>query len=103
MNIPVELIREIPSPGDPGFFGARRKYDIHTGIDLYCEDGAEVTSLFDGVVIAIEDFTGPRAGSKWWEDTQAILVESTHGVVLYGELVPSPGIIVGAAIKKAIC
>lgn len=86
--LPVKTIRPIPKPGDPGFFGAVRKHDIHTGIDLYTEDGAEVRAIQDGVVINIEDFTGPAAGSPWWEDTKSIIIESREGVIVYGELEP---------------
>ena len=39
-------------------------------------------------MVAIEAFTGPGAGSPWWHDTEAVLVEGESGVVLYGELVP---------------
>ena len=39
----------VPGPGHPGSFGAIRKHDRHTGVDLYCEVGAEVgvVDLFD--------------------------------------------------------
>ena len=42
---------KIPTPyQDPGGFGTKRKYDVHTGVDLYCEDGDDVYSIEDGVV-----------------------------------------------------
>ena len=99
MNIPVKTITDIPKPGDAGFFGAVRKYDIHTGIDLYTEDGANVYAIRSGVVVRIEDFTGPKAGSDWWEDTKAILVEDSEGVILYGELEPVSGLDVGDVVR----
>lgn len=74
-------------PDAPGQFGAVRKSDIHTGIDLYCELGQEVVAMEDGVVISIERFTGPNADepSPWWNDTQAVLIKGKSGVIVYGE------------------
>lgn len=99
MTLPVEVISDVPKPGDAGFFGAVRKYDIHTGIDLYTEDGACVHAIRSGTVVNIEEFTGPAAGSDWWEDTKAILVEDLEGVILYGELYPLRGLEVGDVVK----
>ena len=75
-------------PDEPGLFGAVRKSDVHTGIDLYCERGTEVVAVEDGVVVLVEGFTGPSAPdpSPWWNDTQAILIEGVSGVVTYGEV-----------------
>ncbi len=73
-------------PDAPGQFGAIRKYDIHTGIDFYCNAGSLVTAVEDGVIIAIEIFTGPAVGSSWWNETYAVLVRGVSGVVLYGEV-----------------
>jgi murein DD-endopeptidase MepM/ murein hydrolase activator NlpD len=75
-------------PDDAGMFGRKRKYDYHTGIDLYCDLMTEVKAVEDGIVISIEDFTGPNANSPWWNPTQAILIEGESGVVVYGELEP---------------
>lgn len=72
----------------PGAFGARRRYDVHTGVDLYAQVAEDVFACEDGAVVTVEDFTGPKAGSSWWHDTQAILVEGETGVILYGEVVP---------------
>jgi murein DD-endopeptidase MepM/ murein hydrolase activator NlpD len=80
--------RPVPRAPEPGAFGAHRKHDTHTGIDLYADPGAEVLAVEDGRVVAIEDFTGPAAGSPWWNDTRAVLVEGASGVVLYGEIDP---------------
>lgn len=76
-------------PGPEGQFGAIRKYDIHTGVDLYCEPGSPVYSIGNGFVMAVEDFTGPKAGSPWWNDTQSVLVHNStlhNGTVCYGEI-----------------
>jgi hypothetical protein len=76
-------------PNGPGMFGYVRKHDIHTGVDLYCEPGSIVYAIENGVVVAIEDFTGPEADSPWWNSTKAILIEGTSGVICYGEVEPS--------------
>jgi murein DD-endopeptidase MepM/ murein hydrolase activator NlpD len=70
-----------------GKFGAVRKHDVHTGIDLYTRENAPVLAMQDGVVVAVEQFTGPPE-SPWWLPTKAILVEGESGVLVYGEVTP---------------
>ena len=79
-------LQEYEWPGIEGSFAAVRKHDIHTGIDLYCKPGSRVLAIESGIVVAVENFTGPKAGSPWWNDTQAVLVEGKSGVVCYGEI-----------------
>lgn len=86
MRFPLPFKVEVLKPPHPGSFGAVRKFDIHTGIDLYCPEGTEVYAIEPGEVISVEDFTGPKAGYPWWFDTQAVLVRGAHGVLLYGEV-----------------
>lgn len=81
-----------------GSFGAIRKYDIHTGIDLYCKEGDFVYAIEDGIIIDSFYFTGISAGSPWWNDTKAITVEGKSGVILYGEI--NPYAYVGCKVKK---
>jgi hypothetical protein len=90
-------------PDAPGRFGAVRRHDVHTGIDLYTYSGMPVLAVEAGVVVAIEDFTGPKAGTPWWNDTQAILVEGDSGVVCYGELSPLKPIAVGRVVAAEEC
>ena len=75
-------------PDAPGKPWAKRRYDIHTGMDLYCERGTKVVAVEDGIVVLVEGFTGPNASdpSPHWNDTQAILVDGASGVVTYGEV-----------------
>ncbi|MBI5518045.1 MAG: hypothetical protein HY909_30020 [Deltaproteobacteria bacterium] len=87
------------APGHPGAFGATRRHDVHTGLDLYCDEDAAVLAVEDGLVVAVERFTGPAAGSPWWRDTLAVLVEGASGVVLYGELAPAEGVREGRALR----
>ena len=79
---------EVPEGTHLGAFGSIRKHDIHTGVDLYCDHGDSVLAIEAGTVIAIEDFTGEKANSPWWNDTQAVLVKGKTGVFLYGEIHP---------------
>jgi murein DD-endopeptidase MepM/ murein hydrolase activator NlpD len=74
------------NPHSGGKFAAVRKYDIHTGIDLYCEENSKVFAIEKGIVVNICNFTGEKAESPWWENTQAILIEGKSGVILYGEV-----------------
>jgi len=87
-------------PDLAGRFGAVRKYDVHTGVDLYTYPGMPVLAVESGEVVAIEDFTGPKAGSPWWNDTQAVLVEGASGVVCYGEIVPPKEMRVGDRLER---
>lgn len=100
MKSPIKLTYPLPKPGDPGYFATVRRHDIHTGIDLYCEDGAEVSAMEDGVVVAIEKFTGAHAGSPWWNDTWAILIEGKFGVIVYGEISIHHNLAVGDSVKE---
>lgn len=82
-----------------GRFGGVRKHDIHTGVDLYCNDGEPVYAIEAGVVVNVVKFTGEKAGSPWWNDTYAILIEGESGVILYGEL-KKPWTFIGSQIYE---
>lgn len=80
---------------------------VFKGVDLYCEQGTEVISCEDGIVVSIPWFTGQYAltndgiPSNWWNDTIAILIEGKSGVIVYGEIDPNyPHVQVGDIIKK---
>ena len=81
---------EIPRWDSQNAFWGLRKYDIHTGIDLFADEGSSVFSVLDGEVVYIEKFTGPNAQppSSWWNETEAIFIKTKVGIILYGELVP---------------
>lgn len=89
----------LPTHQHPGSFGFERKNHIHEGVDLYAPKNTPVMSVEAGAVIAIENFTGPKANSPWWNDTQSILIEGESGVVNLGELSVLPSIVVGQKIK----
>ena len=96
----LDYKHKLPEPRDdhPGAFGAVRKFDIHTGVDLYCPEGTPIYAVEDGVLVESEVFTGPNAESPWWHETFALLVEGGSGVVVYGEV--AHPIKVGMPVKK---
>lgn len=81
-------IKDIPTSDMPGGFGYIRKFDIHTGIDIYCAENTPVYAIRDGIVVNIEDFTGVDSNppTPWWYDTQSILIEDSTNVICYGEI-----------------
>ncbi|MFO0629583.1 MAG: peptidoglycan DD-metalloendopeptidase family protein [Polyangiales bacterium] len=98
--LPGVSVAVLPAAGAPGAFGAVRRHDVHTGVDLHCGEGQAVHAVEDGVVVGVEDFTGPAAGSSWWLPTKAVLVEGASGVVLYGEVVPEAAMVPGALVAQ---
>jgi hypothetical protein len=60
-----------------------------------------VRAIEDGVVVGIENFTGPNADdpSPWWNDTKAILVAGWSGVIVYGEVEPDPFLRIGSIVN----
>lgn len=76
----------LPLPPHPGAFGVQRKHHVHEGVDLYCPVGTSVFAVEEGTVVARQWFTGAKAGSPWWHDTEAVLIEGKTGVVVYGEI-----------------
>lgn len=78
------IIPQIPPPH--GRFAAQRKFDIHSGIDLYAEPGTRVVAIENCTVIDVIQFTGEAVQSPWWNDTWAVLAAGASGTVLYGEL-----------------
>ena len=76
----------IPKFNEPGAFGAVRKFDIHEGVDIYCEKHAGVYAMEDGEVVASYHYTGNAAKCDWWNDTWCIKIKGKSGVITYGEL-----------------
>jgi len=101
-----ETMREgytgLPLKPHPGAFGFERKNHIHEGVDLYVLEGTPVLAIEGGVVVAILPFTGEHAGSPWWHDTWAVMVEGATGVVLYGEIKPLV-LQLGARVHQGVC
>jgi phosphopantothenoylcysteine decarboxylase len=99
-GIPIYNCRGIPVDLHPGSFGFKRSYYYHTGVDLYCEDGAGVHAVEAGEVVNIEDFTGPSLGQPHWEETRSVLVRGSSGTVVYGEIIPANNFQVGSLVRK---
>jgi murein DD-endopeptidase MepM/ murein hydrolase activator NlpD len=92
----------LPLPPHPGAFGVGRRHHTHEGVDLYVPEGAAVTAVEAGAVVAVLAFTGAHCAppSPWWEDTWAVMVEGASGVVLYGEIDPAPGLRPGDRVAR---
>ena len=96
----------IPKKKHPGSFGAVRKHDVHTGVDLYASDGDWVQAFEPGVVVGIVDFTGSKVLGEdgtpmtWWNDTQAVLVKGPSGIIVYGEIEPNGNLQVGSPVHR---
>lgn len=99
-HFPLLQCSGVPVNYHPGAFGFHRRKNHHTGVDLYTHDGAPVRAVEDGIVVNIDDFTGPKVGDSWWHDTQAIQVEGSSGVVTYGEIVPLRDLHTGKRIRR---
>lgn len=76
----------LPKFDEPGAFGARRKFDRHEGVDIYCKPHASVFAVEDGTVVDSYQYTGKKADCGWWNDTWCVKVKGESGVVTYGEL-----------------
>ena len=76
----------LPKFNEPGAFGAKRKYDRHEGVDIYCRYGAEVFAVEDGEVVDSYQFTGTDETGSWWNPTWCLKVKGHSGVITYGEL-----------------
>ena len=90
-------LRDIP---DANRWGAQRRFDIHTGVDLFCPEGEPVYAVEDGEVTTVCYFTGPEVDMPWWNTTMAVAVEGYNGVILYGEIEPANGITPGSSVKE---
>tara|TARA_Y100001934_G_scaffold281306_1_gene390572 strand:- start:2121 stop:2666 length:546 start_codon:yes stop_codon:yes gene_type:complete len=89
----------LPLHPHPGSFAFKRKFHIHEGVDLYCDDGTPIFAMEDGRVVAIIPFTGEKGGTPWWNNTDAVLIEGESGVILYGEITPLDDLKIGGHIE----
>lgn len=76
----------------PAGFGARRMYNLHTGIDLFCEHMQPLASVEAGKVISIRDFSKNKNKKPWLNRTRVILIEGQTGVVAYCNVRERPGL-----------
>lgn len=84
-------------------FGAVRKYDIHTGIDLFTNIVEPVYAMTDSLVVQVGWFTGIDAvpESPWWNPTKYVICQTQYNndilYFLYGEI--STSLEVGQYLK----
>ena len=95
----------LPMPDIPvclhyGSYLAKRKFDTHTGVDLYTPVGSRVYAIENGEIVKIRYFTGPEAGCDHWNTTWAIDIEGYSGVICYGEIKPIRFLKEGQFVKK---
>lgn len=93
---------QLPLSTEPGSFGYIRKHDIHTGVDLYCENNDAVYAMYDGIIVNIEDFTGINSNppTSWWNDTNSVLILHNDFVICYGEITVANNITIGSSVKE---
>jgi murein DD-endopeptidase MepM/ murein hydrolase activator NlpD len=81
-----------------GGFGAKRKYNLHTGIDLYCKHEQPVAAVETGTVVNIVNFNSKNR-PKWMNKTKAILIESQNNVVAYCNVIENPECKIGTKVQ----
>jgi hypothetical protein len=84
----------------PAGFGARRKYNLHTGIDLFCEHMQPVASVEAGTIISLKDFSKRKNKSPWLNRTRVILIEGKTGVSAYCNVIERKGLKVGDEVRS---
>lgn len=95
----------IPMPDFPvlqhyGSFGTRRKFNVHSGVDLYAPVGENVYAVEDGEVVWCGWFTGSNCGTPWWNDTRALYVEGDTATIIYGEIQEIDSLQEGSLVKR---
>ncbi len=88
---PNRISWDVPEAPHPGSYGAVRRHDRHTGVDIYVPEGTPVYALEDCRIISVSYFTGPNAKPPcpWWEETWAVtVINKSSTYLLYGELTP---------------
>lgn len=97
-SIDLESEMQLPLAPHCGAFAVRRSKHTHEGVDLYAPHGTPVAAVEAGTVLRVVNFTGEKAGSPWWLDTQALMVASEAHVVNYGEIAVREGLEPGARV-----
>jgi murein DD-endopeptidase MepM/ murein hydrolase activator NlpD len=88
----------LPLSPHPCGFGVVRGQQAHEGVDLFCHEASEVFAIEDGIVVAVPPFRGTHAGTPWWLNTWAVMVEGRSGVLVYGHL--QPAVLVGEVVNS---
>ena len=96
---PLLPMPDLPVLQHCGAFGARRKFDIHCGVDLYAPVGENVYAIESGKVVYSGWFTGPECRTPWWNNTKALYVFGDTATIVYGEIEIVDGIEEGSKIS----
>jgi murein DD-endopeptidase MepM/ murein hydrolase activator NlpD len=96
---PLLPMPDIPVAQHCGAYGVRRKFDVHSGVDLYAPHGEPVYAVEDGVVVYVGPFTGQSCNTPWWNDTRALYVLGETATIVYGEIREAEGLIKGSEVK----
>ncbi len=100
LRINLEKEVEIPIKYHFGAFGTMRRFDRHRGVDLYAPVGSPVYAVQNGIIKDIRPWTGVTANCDWWNDTDAISIEGTDGLVVYGEILVNSKLKIGDEVKS---
>lgn len=81
---------------------AKDLFIITVGIDIYTNDKEPVFAMEDGIIVHIENFTGPNANptSPWWNETFSIMIEGDSGVIGYCELILENNLKINNYVKE---
>lgn len=92
----------LPLPPHAGSFGNRCAHHIHEGVDLYCPSSTAVTAVEPGFIVAIQPFITAHCSPPFspQHGTWAMMVEGKSGVVLYGAIIPDPGLVLGRRLDR---
>jgi len=81
-----------------GGFGARRQYNVHSGVDLLCANNQPLASVEDGTVVGIQDFSKKKE-KAWLNNTRVIFIEGATGVVVYCNVIEKNDLKIGQQVK----
>lgn len=96
---PLLPMPDIPVCQHYGAYLVKRKFDVHTGVDLYTQETSPVYAIERGEIVSIRYFTGSEAGCPHWNTTWAVDIEGYTGTLCYGEIVPSDTITEGMIVE----
>jgi murein DD-endopeptidase MepM/ murein hydrolase activator NlpD len=97
---PLLPMPDIPVVLHYGAYGVKRRFDVHTGVDLYAPEGSEVYAIEKGEIVQIRPFTGEKAGCPHWNETWCVDIEGYTGTLGYGEVIPLEDLKVGDTVEK---
>lgn len=83
----------------PAGFGAKRQYNLHAGVDLFCDHNQPLASVEDGIVVGIRDFSKQNNDRPWLNKTRVILIEGKTGVVAYCNVKERNDLRIGQPVK----